>query len=289
MVRLAACQYAITPFTSWEDYEAHLWALCTEAADQGAQLLLLPEYAGMTLAALLPEDQRSDLQRSIAAIQPLLPRWQALSDAIARGLGVHFCPGSAPVRDLDGRYRNRAFLYGPGGFVGYQDKIIMTRFERETWFISAGTDGLRCFETSLGRLGILICYDTEFPMFGRRLAEMGCSLILVPSCTDTEAGHFRVSIGARARALENQLAVLVSATAGMAPWSPAVDENFGRAALYVPADYGMPSNGICAESDMVFTDRSQWLYSDIDLDRVERLRRDGQVMLYRDWPEQFTS
>lgn len=287
MVKFAASQYAIELLPSWEAYAAHLEAHAAEAAEQGAELLLLPEYAAMTLTGLLPEAQRGDLHGSIAGIQPLIPRWLELSEAIARRHGVVFCPGSAPVLDPDGLYRNRAWLFGPQGPLGWQDKLIMTRFERESWGIAAGKDGLRVFETPLGVLGILICYDNEFPMLARRLAERGADLILAPSCTDTEAGYHRVRIGAQARALENQTAVLVSATAGTALWSPAVDENFGRAALYVPADYGMPPSGIFAESEAVFTAESRWLFGEIDLAQVRALRREGQVALFRDWPEQF--
>lgn len=287
MLRFAACQYAIPLCESWDDYAAHLRALAGDAADAGAQLLLLPEYAAMALTGLLPPDERGDLHRSIADIQPLIPHWLTLCEAIAREHEVHFCPGSAPVLDADGIYRNRAFLFGPQGLLGHQDKLIMTRFEREQWFIGAGTQGLRVFETPLGRLGILICYDNEFPMLARRLAEQGVDLILAPSCTDTQAGAHRVRIGAQARALENQFAVLVSPTAGLAPWSPAVDENFGRAALYVPSDYGMPPDGVFAQSDEIFCAESRWLYGEIDLGHVAALRTGGQVALFRDWPEQF--
>jgi predicted amidohydrolase len=289
MIRLAACQYAFHLFASWDEFETDLRALCKQAAGEGAELLLLPEYSAMALSGLLPEAERGDLHGSIAGIQPMLPRWLDLAGEIAREHGVLFCPGSAPVRDAEGKFRNRAWLFGPEGLVGHQDKAIMTRFEREQWFIEAGTDGLTSFETPLGRLGILICYDCEFPMLARRLAEQGCDLILGPSCTDTEAGSYRVRIGAQARALENQLAVLVAPTAGKAPWSPAVDVNFGRAALYVPADYGMPPSGVYAESESGFTATSRWLITDIDLQEVRRLRTEGQVVLYRDWPEQFRS
>lgn len=109
-------------------------------------------------------------------------------------------------------------------------------------------DGLKVFDTQLGRLGILICYDNEFPMLARRLAEGGADLILAPSCTDTEAGYHRVRIGAQARALENQIAVLQSPTVGLAAWSQALDENIGRAGLFVPPDHGMPKDGVVALS-----------------------------------------
>jgi len=287
MIRFAASQYAIELFEHWDDYAAHLDAHVAEAAAAGAQLVLLPEYAAMTLTGQLLPAERGDLAASIAGIQPLLPRWQALCAEIARRHRIWFCPGSAPVLDADGQYRNRAFLFGPQGLLGHQDKLIMTRFEREEWNIAGGREGLRTFATPLGTLGILICYDTEFPMLARQLAEAGVDLLLAPSCTDTEAGYHRVRIGSQARALENQLPVLVSATAGMASWSPSVDVNYGRAAMYVPADRGMPANGVLCESERVFTEESRWLIGQIDAAAVSAVRREGQVALYRDWPEQF--
>lgn len=287
MTRLAACQYAIELIETSEDYAKHLVAIVAEAKAKGAELLLLPEYSAMALTGQLPPDVRSDLHGSIEAMQSLIPSWVELCEELAREHQILFQPGSAPVKDADGKFRNRAWLFGPGGLIGYQDKQIMTRFEREQWFIDAGMDGLKAFDTSIGKLGILICYDNEFPMLGRRLAEMGVELVLAPSCTDTLAGSYRVRIGAQARALENQFAVLSSPTAGHAPWSPAVDENRGRAALYVPSDYGMPANGIVAESDSDAVTESTLLIVDIDLADVARLRTQGQVATRRDWSEQF--
>lgn len=286
MIRLAACQYAIELHTTWAAYAEHLHSLCVEAVEGGAQLLLLPEYAGLVLSGQLPSEQRSDLKGSIAGIQPLIEPWLALCEGIARRWGIYLQPGSLPVLETDGRYRNRAWLFGPDGVLGYQDKLIMTRFEREQWDIAAG-EGLKVFDTALGQLGILICYDNEFPLLARYLAERGADLILAPSCTDTEAGYHRVRIGAQARALENQIAVLQSPTVGMAPWSLALDENIGRAGLFVPPDYGMPSNGVIAESAELCPDGSRWLLGEVDLEEVRRVRREGQVFIRRDWPEQF--
>lgn len=287
MIRVAACQYAIELHASWEAYAAHLEHLCDEAVERGAQVLVLPEYAGLVLTGLLPPAVRGDLRASIEGLQGGLPRWLALCEGIARRHGVYLCPGSAPVLDVDGQYRNRAWLFGPQGLLGTQDKLLMTRFEREQWHI-AGGQGLRVFETAFGRLGILICYDNEFPMLARTLAEQEVDLILAPSCTDTEAGYHRVRIGAQARALENQIAVLHSPTVGLAPWSPALDENVGRAGLYVPPDYGMPANGVLAVSEELVPAGSRWLVHELDLDEVRRVRREGQVFTRRDWPEQFT-
>jgi len=287
MIRLAACQYAIDLLETWDAYAAHLSELCEEAAAEGSQLLLLPEYAGLVLSGQLPAAERGDLQGSIVGIQPLIPAWRELCEGLARRLQIYLQPGSLPVLDADGRYRNRAWLFGPEGCLGYQDKLMMTRFEREEWNIAGGREGLRVFDTSLGRLGILICYDSEFPLLARHLAEAGADLILVPSCTDTVAGFHRVRVGAQARALENQFAVLQSPTVGLAPWSPALDENVGKAGLYVPPDRGMPADGVVAQSEELCPELSQWLHAGLDLDEVRRVRTDGQVFIRRDWPEQL--
>jgi predicted amidohydrolase len=286
MIRLAACQYAIELHETWEAYADHLQDLCAEAAEAGAQLLSLPEYAGLVLSGQLSAEQRGNLKASIAGIQPLIEPWLALCEGIARRWGVYLQPGSLPVLDSDGHYRNRAWLFGPSGRLGHQDKLMMTRFEREQWGITAG-QGLRVFDTDLGRLGILICYDNEFPMLARRLAEGGVDLILAPSCTDTEAGYHRVRIGAQARALENQIAVLQSPTVGLAAWSPALDENVGRAGLFVPPDHGMPGDGVVALSEALCPSKSRWLLCEVDLAQVRRVREEGQVFTRRDWPEQF--
>ncbi len=287
MIRLAACQYAIELLETWDAYAAHLTELCEEAAADGSQLLLLPEYAGLVLSGQLPPAARSDLHGSIAGIQPLLPAWHALCEGLARRLRLYLQPGSLPVLDDDGRYRNRAWLFGPEGCLGHQDKLMMTRFEREEWNIAGGLEGLRVFDTPLGRLGILICYDSEFPLLARHLAEAGVDLILVPSCTDTVAGFHRVRVGAQARALENQLAVLQAPTVGLAPWSPALDENVGRAGLFVPPDRGMPADGVIAQSDELCPEFSQWLQAEVDLDEVRRVRTNGQVFIRHDWPAQW--
>lgn len=286
MIRLAACQYAIELHETWDAYADHLQRLCAEAVEAGAQLLLLPEYAGLVLSGQLPVEQRGDLKASIAGIQPLIEPWLALCEGIARRWGVYLQPGSLPVQGSAGHYRNRAWLFGPQGVLGYQDKLMMTRFEREQWGITAG-QGLQVFDTDLGRMGILICYDNEFPMLARRLAERGADLILAPSCTDTVAGYHRVRIGAQARALENQVAVLQSPTVGLAPWSPALDENVGRAGLFVPPDHGMPGDGVVALSEELSPATSQWLVCEVDLEEVRRVRQAGQVFTWQDWPEQF--
>ena len=158
----------------------------------------------------------------------------------------------------------------------------MTRFEAELWGISPG-DTLKVFDTALGKLGINICYDVEFPLLARAQVEAGATAILVPSCTDTVAGYWRVRIGAQARALENQCLVVQAPLVGEAPWSPAVDINVGAAGLYMPPDRGLPDDGVLAKGNW---NMPQWLHAQIDPARLAAVRTQGQVFNHRDWTRQ---
>jgi predicted amidohydrolase len=114
--------------------------------------------------------------------------------------------------------------------------------------------------------------------------ELGANLILVPSCTDTRAGYYRVRIGCQARALENQCYVVQASLVGDAAWSEAVDINCGAAAIYTPVDRGFPDDGILAIGEY---NRVQWVYADVDLQAIAVVRQEGQVFNFKDWPKQF--
>jgi predicted amidohydrolase len=281
-LRVAAAQYPIDRLEGWQAYEAKLAAWVAEAVAAGAQLLVFPEYGAMELASLFPEPVPGDLLAQLPAVASLETRVVGLHRELARRHGVHILGASLPVVAGEGRYRNRAFLYGPDGRTGFQDKIVMTRFEREDWGVS-GASTLRLFDTAFGRLGVCICYDVEFPLLARTLAEAGAELILAPSVTETLHGYWRVRVGAQARALENQCYVVHAPVVGEARWSPAVDVSRGAAAVYGPPDQGFPADGVVAIGEL---DRPGWVHAEIDLDLVARVRAEGMVLNHRHWPEQ---
>lgn len=278
---IAAAQYPIERLTDWAAYEAKLSRWVGEAAAAGAALAVFPEYGSMELASLDPASA-GDLAGSLAFVASLLPRVDALHARLAAESGLHILAASAPRLDPDGRYRNAARLFAPGGNSGTQDKLVMTRFEREQWGVSAGA-ALKVFDTALGRLAVSICYDSEFPLLARAQVEAGAEVLLVPSCTDALHGYWRVRIGAQARALEGQCYAVHSPTVGEAEWSPAVDVNRGAAAVYGPPDRGFPDDGVIALGDL---DKPQWVLAEIDTGRVADLRADGGVLNARHWAEQ---
>ena len=199
--------------------------------------------------------RRAIFPRSIAAVSTHLPQADTAHARLARHHGVSILAGSAPERRADGSVRNVARLFTPDGACGRQEKIMMTRFEREHWGVSGGAE-LFVYDIGTARIGIAICYDVEFPLIARALAEAGAEVILAPSCTDTVHGYWRVRVGAQARALENQCVVVQAPLVGTVDWSPAVDVNRGAAGVFGPPDLGFPEDGVMAQGEM---DKPCWV------------------------------
>jgi predicted amidohydrolase len=280
-LKVASAQYPIDqPATldAWRDKIAR-WV--ADGADTGAEVLVFPEYAAIEQAAALGEQVYGNLDATLQAVADLEADRVSLHQELAGKHRVHILVGSGPVRKGEGRYVNAAQLVTPKGSIGVQEKLIMTPFETD-WGISAGKQA-RLFDTVLGMIGINICYDSEFPLLARAMAEAGAELLLVPSCTERVSGYHRVRTGARARALENQIAAIVSPTVGDALWSPAVDRNSGAAGIYVPSEQTVSDTGILAQGEM---NAAQWVAADIDLGRLRHLRTSGEMRNYIDWPNQ---
>ncbi|MGY6276938.1 carbon-nitrogen hydrolase family protein [Methylomonas sp. MgM2] len=283
MPRIASAQYDIGFLENWDNFETKIRRWVEEAITNKADILLFPEYACMELASLFPKQVYTSLSGQLDALQTLLPDYLRLFQTLAGEHRVYIQAGTFPVKHDNGEFRNRAYFFTPQGDYDYQEKLTMTRFENEHWFISRGLD-IKVFDTIYGKVGINICYDSEFPHYARQQAERGATLILVPSCTDTEAGYYRVRIGCQARALENQCYVVQASLVGNADWSEAVDVNCGAAGVYTAVDKGFPNNGVLAIGEY---NKVQWVYADLDLTAVATVREQGQVFNYRDWPKQF--
>lgn len=277
-VRIASAQYPIT-----RHYDFHAWATHTEkwvseAASQGAQLILFPEYGAMELTSLLPDSVQQDLRLQVLALDALKQEFIAVFDRLSTRYETVIVAPSLPILEA-GKRLNRAYVFGGHGKTGYQDKFFMTRFENEEWGIESAPKQLSVFKTSWGKFGIQICYDVEFPVGTRLLSDHGASLILAPSCTETIRGATRVHVGARARAMEHQLFTVVAQTVGEARWSPAVDVNYGFAAAYSTPDAYLPEEGIVATKT---PQEEGWLLVDLDLSLIEKVRQTGQVFNYQD-------
>ena len=280
-ITIAAAQYPIEAFDSLAGYVAKLERWVAEAAANGAQLLVFPEYGAMEYAAASGAATAGDLQRSLAAVSDALAEMDAAHAKLARRHGVHILAASGPSARPDGHFVNAARLFSPSSQMGVQEKLIMTPFERD-WGISSGQD-VRVFETALGRIGVAICYDSEFPLIVRAQAEAGAEIILIPSCTEFVSGYHRVRTAALARALENTCVTVLSPTVGDAQWSPSVDRNAGAAGIMVPAEHAFSETGVLAEGDF---NAVQWVYGTVDLDRLREIKTLGEMRNSADWSAQ---
>lgn len=277
-LRLGVLHYPISRIASLAEYAAKLDHLVGEGAAGGGELLLMPEYACMELAAAYSAPGCSlDAGAERDAVCAVSADIVAVMRAAASRHRVWLAPGTLPQRTGHGVV-NRAPLIRPDGAIAFQDKQVMTRFEAEQWGIHGGAPA-GVFETPWGRIGIAICYDVEFPGVVRAQTEAGAWLVLTPSCTDTAHGYTRVRVSARARAIENQCFVAVSPTVGAVPWLATLDANQGRAGVYGPADRGFPDDGVIVEGD-----GHGWVWADLDPARLDRVRRDGAVRNFADWP-----
>ena len=280
-VKIATAQYDISFLENWKSYEQKIERWVVDAISQDAKILLFPEYFSMELASLFGQPIYSSLSKQLDAMQSLHADFIELFTSLAKQYQCIIQAGTFPVLIESESYRNRAYLFMPDGQFDYQDKLMMTRFEKEQWLIEGGQE-IKYFNTEFGKIAINICYDSEFPLIARQQVESGCVLILVPSCTDTVAGYHRVKIGCQARALENQCYVVQASLVGDASWSEAVDVNVGAAAIYTPVDRGFPDNGILSVG--IFN-AVQWVMGTISPQACETVRVNGQVFNYRDWPK----
>lgn len=276
-IRIATLQYFIRPVASFEQFSDQVSALVETARDYKAKMVVFPEYFTTQLLTL------GDIHRPIAEQIRWLARQEEkffeLMSGLSKKKGIHIVAGTIPTFSEDGEtIYNRCYVFSPNGKSGFQNKLHMTRFEDEEWLVTSGRT-LKIFDTDIGRFSVNICYDVEFPEIARAAAKQGAQFIVTPSCTDDRQGFLRVRYCAHARAIENQLYVIHSATVGSLPQVPAVSLNHGQAAILTPCDFSFARDGILAEG---IPNQETMVIGDIDLSLIDVSRSTGTVLPLRD-------
>ena len=279
---IALAQYPIDAPSDRAAWEGGLRRWVREGARDGARLLVFPEYGAMALAGLAGRDAAADPARSIDAVNERMAMQRARLARLAARHGVTIVGPSGPVRTDRGTF-NVADIVSPGGATARVAKAVPTPWERDPFGIDGDPDGPLVVTVAGVRVGVCICYDGEFPLIGRRLAEAGAQLIVIPSCTEAAHGWQRVRLGARARAMENQCFTAHAPLIGDAPWCPPVETQTGTAGVWGPPDLGFADNGCVAEGER---DRPGWVHASLDLDLLATVRRGGGVRGFADWPDQ---
>lgn len=277
-VKIAALQYPISFLNSFEDWQKKTESWVKNSTIKGAQVILFPEYGSMELTSLLSEDERKNLKAQAHSLKPFLEKFILTFQTLSEKYNCSIIAPSIPVFHSEKWTTNRVYVFAPHKKMGYQDKFFMTRFEDEEWGVHPAEKTLKIFQTSNFKFSISTCFDIEFAWPTCVAAQAGVEVVFVPSCTETMKGANRVHIGARARALENQIYTVVSQTVGNADWSPAVDLNCGYAAVYATPDLGFSEDGVVAKGH---ANQEEILMADLDLKLINNVRQNGSVLNYK--------
>lgn len=276
-VRVASLQYFIRPVSSAAHFQDQVSALVETAADYGCQIVLFPEY--FTVQLLTLGDVRAPIKGQIRGLAAHGESFIALMADLAKRHGLYLVAGTIPTIDPGTNLlHNDSHFFGPDGRMGTQGKLHMTRFESEDWSVHP-RNRLKVFSTPFGKVAITICYDVEFPEIARAAAWAGAHILLVPSCTDDRQGFLRVRYCAHARAIENQMYVIVSHTVGSLPMVPAVSLNYGQAAILTPSDFPFSRDGILAEGH---PNQEMMVIGDLNLETILQARTSGTVLPLND-------
>lgn len=272
-LRVATLQYFIRPVKTFGEFEEQVAGLVETAADYKCHLVVFPEYFSVQLLTL--GNVKRPIRDQVRDLAQQAPRIVEVLKNLAMKYKIHIVGGTTPVEEPStGQIVNRCHFVSSSGVIGTQDKLHMTRFEKEDWIVASGKR-LKIFETDFGKVAIAICYDVEFPEIARTAARAGATILIVPSCTDDRQGFLRVRLCAHARAIENQMYVIQSSTVGSLPMVPAVSLNYGQASILTPSDFVFSRDGILAEG---IPNQETMVIGELNLKLIADSRATGTVL-----------
>ena len=267
--RLSVAQWQMRIFQSFDDLLQQVEFFVDTVSGYNADLLLFPELFNAPLLADYEQEDPPMAVRSLAEHTERL-RDELLKMAVAYNINI--VTGSLPEFN-DGKLFNVSFLCRRDGTWDAQYKLHITPDEAEYWGLHGGR-GLKVFQTDVGKIGILICYDVEFPELSRILADQGMQILLVPFWTDTKNSYLRIRRCAQARAIENECYVAISGSVGNLPKVENMDIQYSQSAIFTPSDFAFPHDAVAAEAT---PNTEMTLLADVDLDLLKELRKHGSV------------
>ncbi|MFC4410416.1 carbon-nitrogen hydrolase family protein [Chungangia koreensis] len=273
-LRVSAVQYHLHNIQSFEDFAHQCEHYIKNASEYGAEFVLFPEFFTTQLLSI-GNEQGTKL--TINELPGFTEQYRNLFSNFAVETKMHII-GGTHVINRDGKLYNVAHLFYPDGRIGEQAKLHITPTEVEEWNMSAG-DKLNIFDTEKGRIAILTCYDIEFPEIVRMAKAAGADVIFCPSCTDDRHGFHRVRYTSHARAIENQVYIVLTGTVGSLTTVDFMRANFGQAAIITPNDIPFPPKGLMAEGEL---NDDMLITADLDLSLLYEVREKGSVTTWRD-------
>lgn len=267
--RVGLVQWGMRSFKNFDALCEQIEFFIDTVAGYHSDFVLFPELVSAPLMADFNHQTEAEAIRSLAEYtEPLRDKF--IDYAVTYNINI--ITGSMPfVRK--GELYNVGYLCRRDGSIERYSKIHVTPNEVNAWGIVGGHT-LKVFDTDAGKIGILICYDSEFPELSRLLALDGMEILFVPFLTDTQNAYTRVKCCAQARAIENECYVCIAGGIGNLPKVHNMDIQYAQSAVFTPADYAFPTNGIKAEAT---PNTEMVLVADLDLDAIKKLRLQGSV------------
>ncbi len=274
VARIGCVQWQMREMKSVEELLQQVEYFIDALADYRCDVALFPEFFNAPLMGLKRHDT------SIDAIRHLAEYTEQIRDEIstlAVSYNINVIAGSLPIL-VDNLLYNVSYLCRRDGTIDEQYKLHPTPHEKKDWIMEGGNK-LKLFDTDFGRIGILICYDVEFPELARLLSDKEMQILFVPFWTDTKNGYLRVRRCAQARAIENECYVAIAGSIGNLPKVDNVDIQYGQTAVFSPSDFAFPHDAIMAETT---PNTEMTLIVDVDLDKLQALQNEGSVRNYLD-------
>ena len=275
-VRVASVQFQQRKVHSFEEFMSNVEYFVDVTADYRCDFVVFPEL--FTLQLLGFAETRLTPAQSIEKLTEYTPQFVEAMRNLAISYNINIVGGSHPTRTERGDIQNIAYVFLRDGSVHQQEKIHPTPSEQMWWGIKGGNE-IATIQTDCGPIGILICYDSEFPELARQLVDAGAKLLFVPFCTDNRQGYMRVRYCSQARAIENQCYVVMSGNVGNLPGVENMDIQYAQSCILTPCDFRFARDGIAAEcSENVET----VAIADLNLNDLDWARQEGTVRNLRD-------
>jgi predicted amidohydrolase/GNAT superfamily N-acetyltransferase len=274
VVRIGLVQWQMRPYNNISELLKHAEYFVDAVSDYQSDFILFPELFNTPLMADYNHMDSAKAMRELAQFtQPIVEAFSKL----AVSYNVNIIAGSMPKIEEDSLY-NVSYLFRRNGSMEETTKIHPTPSEISSWGMRGG-DEVIAFDTDAGKIGILICYDVEFPELSRILASQDMQILFVPFLTDTQNGYNRVKFCAQARAVENECYVAIAGCVGNLPNVNNMGISYAQSAVFTPSDFGFPTNGIQSEA----TPNSEMIViADVDLSVLNELHEYGSVQNLKD-------
>ena len=274
LVRLGLIQWQMRPYKDLDELLQQAEFFVDAVSGYRSDFALFPEFFNAPLMAennhlTEPEAIRELAKHTSSVVQKF--------SELAISYNINIISGSLPEIQNDRLY-NVGYLCKRDGTIERYEKLHVTPDEIKVWGMEKGSE-LKVFDTDCGKIGILICYDVEFPELSRLLADEGMDILFVPYLTDTQNGYSRVRYCAQARAIENECYVAIAGCVGNLPKVHNMDIQYAQSMVFTPCDFAFPANGIKAEAT---PNTEMILIADLDIGLLRELHQFGSVRNLKD-------